>query len=191
MSPQAQAFFKRMCVDTGVPTLQLLGWVRTRWASLFTFFERLLKLRPAVNRFVLLADESPEVPKLAKKFYSNFRFSRADWQKIEKMDEVLQEPANIQQSFPSVGNPTVWRTLPLLEALQKTWENMATTKTFAEMPLDPNFKTAYVASAWDSEAYENGFALLEAKFDAYYVAPDPVVQSEVVVTPGIHFFSLA
>ncbi|KAF7372005.1 Zinc finger BED domain-containing protein RICESLEEPER 2 [Mycena venus] len=191
MSPQAQAFFKRMCVDTGVPTLQLLGWVRTRWASIFTFFERLLKLRPAVNRFVLLTDGSPEVPKLAKKFYSDFRFSRTDWEKIEKMHEVLQEPANIQQSFSNVGSPTVWRTLPLLEALQKTWENMAATKKFAEMrgsieaALDPNFKTAYVASAWDSDAYKNGLILLEAKFDAYYVAPDPVAQPEVVVTPAV------
>jgi len=49
-----------------------------------------LILIQAVNRFVLLADESPEVPKLAKKFYSDFRLSRADWEKIEKMHEVLQ-----------------------------------------------------------------------------------------------------
>jgi superfamily I DNA and RNA helicase len=44
----------------------------------------------AVNRFTLLADDSPEVPTLVKKFYSDFRLSRPDWGKIEKMHEVLR-----------------------------------------------------------------------------------------------------
>ncbi|KAJ7847307.1 hypothetical protein B0H13DRAFT_1907339 [Mycena leptocephala] len=87
----------------------------------------------AVNRFALLAEESPEVPKLPKKSYSDFELPTADWMKIEQMHEVLQEPANIQQSFSSAKYPTVWRTLPLLELLTRTWENMAATDKFADM----------------------------------------------------------
>ncbi|KAJ6616243.1 hypothetical protein B0H10DRAFT_1949272 [Mycena sp. CBHHK59/15] len=46
---------------------------------------------------------------------------------------VKQEPANIQQSFSSSRHPTVWCTLPLLEALAETWRNMAATEKFTDM----------------------------------------------------------
>ncbi|KAK6988282.1 hypothetical protein R3P38DRAFT_3332089 [Favolaschia claudopus] len=105
-SPQAQAFFKKMCRESGVPT---------------------------INRFVLLADDSPEVPNLVKKSYATFRLSTQDWDQLERIREVLQEPANIQQSFSSSRFPTVWRTLPLLEAMAETWRNMAATERFADM----------------------------------------------------------
>ncbi|KAK7025717.1 HAT family dimerization domain-containing protein [Favolaschia claudopus] len=189
-SPQAQAFFKKMCVEADVPALQLLGWIRTRWALMFTFLDRLILLRLAVNRFVLLADDSSEVPNLVKKSYANFRLSNQDWEHLGRIREVLQEPANIQQSFSSSRYPTVWRTLPLLEALAETWRNMAATDRFADMQdsiyaglenienwygktndtdvyficlaLDPNIKTAYTQESWNSEAYEEGLAKLES-----------------------------
>ena len=44
-SPQAQAFFKKSCRQVEVPILQLLLWIRTRWASLYTFLDRLLMLK--------------------------------------------------------------------------------------------------------------------------------------------------
>jgi len=44
-SPQARAFFKKSCQQVEVPVLQLLLWIRTRWASLFTFLDRLLILK--------------------------------------------------------------------------------------------------------------------------------------------------
>ncbi|KAF7364524.1 HAT family dimerization domain-containing protein [Mycena venus] len=199
VSPQAQAFPKKMCTETGVPVLQLLDWIRTRWASMFTFLDRLILLRAAVNRFVLLADDSAEVPNLVRKSYSNFRLSTRDWEQLIKMREVLQEPANIQQSFSSSRHPTVWRTLPLLEALAETWRNMAATEKFVDMresinagldnlekwygktddtdvyficlALDPNIKTAYAEESWNSAAFEEGMAKLEAVFDDYYIAP--------------------
>ncbi|KAK6971364.1 ribonuclease H-like domain-containing protein [Favolaschia claudopus] len=209
-SPQAQAFFKKMCAESGTPVLQLLGWIRTRWASMFTFLDRLILLRPAVSRFVLLADDSPEVPNLVKKSYATFRLSRQDWDQLAKIHEVLQEPANIQQSFSSARHPTVWRTLPLLEALAETWRNMAATERFADMrdaiyaglenvekwyaktddtdvyficlALDPNIKTAYAQDSWNSEAYEEGLTKLESVFDTYYVAPTTTVVE--VENPG-------
>jgi hypothetical protein len=44
-SPQARAFFKKSCHQVEVPILQLLLWIRTRWASLYTFLDRLLILK--------------------------------------------------------------------------------------------------------------------------------------------------
>ena len=44
-SPQAQAFFVKSCQQVEVPILQLILWIRTRWASLYTFLERLLILK--------------------------------------------------------------------------------------------------------------------------------------------------
>ncbi|KAK7036845.1 hypothetical protein R3P38DRAFT_2770914 [Favolaschia claudopus] len=148
-----------MCRESGVPVLQLLGWIRTRWASMFTFLDRLILLRLAVNR-------------------SRF--------------------------------PTVWRTLPLLEAMAETWRNMADTERFADMresilagldnlekwygktddtdvyficlALDPNIKTAYTQESWDSEAHEEGLAKLESVYDSYYVAPTTENVPEVAQT---------
>jgi len=44
-SPQARAFFKQTCIEVNIPCLELLQWVRTRWASLYTFLDRILKLQ--------------------------------------------------------------------------------------------------------------------------------------------------
>ena len=44
-SPQARAFFVKSCQQVEVPILQLLLWIRTRWASLYVFLDRLLILK--------------------------------------------------------------------------------------------------------------------------------------------------
>jgi hypothetical protein len=43
-SPQARTFFKSSCAQVGVPALELLLWIRTRWASLYQFLDRILFL---------------------------------------------------------------------------------------------------------------------------------------------------
>lgn len=45
MSPQARAFFRSSCEQVKIPPLNLLTWIRTRWASLFFFLERIIRLR--------------------------------------------------------------------------------------------------------------------------------------------------
>ena len=44
-SPQASVFFEKSCREAGIQPLQLLTWVRTRWASLFDFLDRIIKLQ--------------------------------------------------------------------------------------------------------------------------------------------------
>ena len=34
-SPQARKYFRKLCIEENVTPLQLLKWVRTRWASLY------------------------------------------------------------------------------------------------------------------------------------------------------------
>jgi len=41
----SSAFFKKSCEQVEVPVLQLLLWIRTRWASLYAFLDRLLILK--------------------------------------------------------------------------------------------------------------------------------------------------
>jgi hypothetical protein len=45
----------------------------------------------------------------------------------------LQEPANAQQLFSTSSHPTVWRTIPVLEFLQETWGDMATSSKFGSI----------------------------------------------------------
>ncbi|KAG2747616.1 hypothetical protein P692DRAFT_20736100 [Suillus brevipes Sb2] len=44
-SPQARVFLQKCCAEVNEPPLELLRWVRTRWASLFNMLERVFKLR--------------------------------------------------------------------------------------------------------------------------------------------------
>jgi hypothetical protein len=44
-SPQATAFFGQCCRQAGVPELKLVQWIRTRWASMHNFLERMLILQ--------------------------------------------------------------------------------------------------------------------------------------------------
>ena len=48
-SPQARAFFKQSCREVDIPTLELLTWIRTCWASLFNFLDRILMLKLVRN----------------------------------------------------------------------------------------------------------------------------------------------
>jgi hypothetical protein len=46
---------------------------------------------------------------------------------------LSQEPATAKQTFSSVCEPTVWRTIPVLEFLLESWENMAKHPKFFEV----------------------------------------------------------
>ncbi|KAG2035041.1 ribonuclease H-like domain-containing protein [Suillus americanus] len=135
-SPQAQAFICRSCTETNVPVLELVQWVCTRWASLFTCLDRLLLLwkvaddEQGVNRFVHLVDDSDEVPKLRKWQYADFKLTNSDWLQLSLIHEALQEPADATQSFSSSKHPTVWRVIPVLEFLQQSWKNMVADEKF-------------------------------------------------------------
>jgi len=194
-SPQAQAFFQNSCEEEDLPTLELLQWVRTRWASLFKCLERFIALRPAVTRFTNLADESPEVPKLRNKKYQDFKLDRADWKRLQLVYNVLKEPATAQQTFSSAKHPTAWRTIPTLECLANRWRLMASDPQYTPIAdaiqqglknvekyyketsesdvyficlvLDPNYKLAYVEGKWSPEELESGVAA----FDKYYQPP--------------------
>ncbi|KAG1744680.1 uncharacterized protein EDB91DRAFT_1080768 [Suillus paluster] len=143
----------------------------------------------AYKRFIQLTDDSDEVLKLHGKSYSDFKLSGQEWSKLELMRDILQEPANAQQSFLATCQPTVWCTIPILEFLQETWENMAqalkfngvanaillglknickwyhktddTDMYFVCLTLDPNYKLAYTKDKWDTQYFEDGMAHLE------------------------------
>ena len=44
-SPQARTFFNKSCKQADVPILELMLWVRTRWASMHSFLTRMLLLQ--------------------------------------------------------------------------------------------------------------------------------------------------
>ena len=95
-----------------------------------------------------LADDSDEVPNLKGKQYVDFRLLKKDWDTLKLMHEVLQvfiqctlklnylfslfqEPATAKQTFSSAVEPTVWRTIPVLEFLLQSWENMSEIQKFS------------------------------------------------------------
>ncbi|KAG1906385.1 uncharacterized protein F5891DRAFT_1244701 [Suillus fuscotomentosus] len=125
-----------------------------------------------------------EVPKLKDKLYTDFRLSAHEWGELDLMREVLQEPADAQQSFSATREPTVWRTIPVLEYLQEMLQNMANSSKFSRLStaieagvanlskwygktddtdvyficlaLDPNYKVAYAKDKWAPHFFEMG-----------------------------------
>ena len=54
-SPQARAYFSKLCVEENIRPLQLLKWVRTRWASLYDLITRLLDVRPVCSDLLIVS----------------------------------------------------------------------------------------------------------------------------------------
>jgi len=46
---------------------------------------------------------------------------------------VTQEPSNAQQTLSATSEPTVWRTIPILEFLQERWGDMAASPKFMDI----------------------------------------------------------
>jgi hypothetical protein len=90
-SPQARKYFQKLCVEENIAPLQLLKWVRTRWASLYDLITRLLDVRPVCTKFTLLADSSQDVPELTgSKSYGMFKLATKEWELLELIRDCLK-----------------------------------------------------------------------------------------------------
>ncbi|KAH9007507.1 hypothetical protein EDB83DRAFT_2532639 [Lactarius deliciosus] len=168
------SYFQTVCAEEGVKPLELKKWARTHWGSMYDLLERPLSSKLAVNKFVLVADDSDRVPKLKNKSYFDYRITPDEWKLLELMQEVLQEPREVQASFSSEKMPMVWHTIPTLECLQERWEIMARnanktdTYLYVLVTLDPTIKLEYCRANWDEGCVTAGAEALERIFDSYY-----------------------
>jgi hypothetical protein len=189
-SPQARAFFHKLCKDESLPPLQLLKWIRTRWASLYDLINRLLDVRPTCNKFILLADDDDRVPNLKHpKTYSMFKLTEGEWRLLELIRNGLREPALSCQSFSHATRPTVYHAFPVIESMQQKWERMAKSTKYTQIApalesglenlckwyralddsniyficlvLDPRVKMAYFETHWEHQYLEDGKESLE------------------------------
>ncbi|KAG2336033.1 hypothetical protein BDR05DRAFT_897307, partial [Suillus weaverae] len=109
-----------------------------------------------VNRFIQLADDSDEVPKLHGKSYSDFKLSGQEWSKLKLMQDVLQ--------FNGVANAILLGLENICKWYCKTDD---TDMYFVCLALDPNYKLAYAKDKWDMQYFEDGMAHLENIVSAY------------------------
>ncbi|KAG2346979.1 hypothetical protein BDR05DRAFT_945396 [Suillus weaverae] len=156
-SPQARTFFAQSCKQADVSVLELTQWIRTRWASMHSFITCMLLLQKGVNLCVELADDRLGELKLVHK--------------------VLQEPASVMQTFSSLSDPSIWQTIPVLEFLQKSWENMAALPRFSQV-RDTILKGLNNVAKW----YDKTKAT-----NAYFIclALDPNVKLPILSISGI------
>ncbi|KAI0808987.1 hypothetical protein BC629DRAFT_1437238 [Irpex lacteus] len=138
-SPQARAYFEKTCLEEGLKPLQLLKWVRTRWGSMYDLLERAITLRKGINKFCRNADDSPQVPQLKNKEYSDYRITNQEWDLLSVLKEVLEEPRKAQASFSAESKPTVWKVLMALECMRDKWTNMADNPRYALVSLSQCF----------------------------------------------------
>ncbi|KAF9002760.1 hypothetical protein BDQ17DRAFT_1326512 [Cyathus striatus] len=100
------------------------------------FLEHFTFLRKGVDQFVLLTDESEEVPDLPKQhLYSDFKMLKWDWKQLDTMKEVLCELAKVWWVFSKVHSPTVWCIIPSLKYIIWHWESMISKQNFSNVKL--------------------------------------------------------
>jgi hypothetical protein len=184
-SPQARKYFHKLCKDENLRPLQLLKWIRTRWASLYDLINRLLDVRPACNKFTVLADDDDRVPNLKPpKTYAMFKLTEGEWRLLELIREGLKGPALSCQTFSHSNRPTAFRAFPIIESMQQRWELMARDPRYAQivpgleaglhnlrkwyralddssvyficLVLDPRVKMAYFQKHWEEIYLDNG-----------------------------------
>ncbi|KAG2102329.1 hypothetical protein BD769DRAFT_1367557 [Suillus cothurnatus] len=131
-----------------------------------------------VNRFIQLTNDSDEVPNLqGGKSYADFKLSAQEWTELEFLSVTSnyayyyvphnKEPAEAQQSFSVTCEPTVWQTIPVLEYLQETLQNMAGSSKFS------SFLTAIEAGIenlckWYGKTDDTNVAYAKDKWDPHY-----------------------
>jgi hypothetical protein len=90
-SPQACAYFHKLCKEEKLQPLQLLKWIHTQWASLYDLIIRLPDVHPACNKFMLLANDDQRVPKLKPpKTYAMFKLTDVKWSLLELICDGLR-----------------------------------------------------------------------------------------------------
>lgn len=212
-SPQARAYFKEACKQVGIPQLEFVTWIRTRWGSLYKFLDRFLKLQKGIGQFILLVDANDHVPKLSgKRSYADFHLTERDWEQLANIKHSIRELSNAQQTFSKDRTPTVWRIISTFEFLIKNWDAMAGNPQFREVKdalneglkslrkwyarvegscvtyfvcvvLDPNLKNLYFRARWDREQYAAAMKKLEEVFDSYYIAPEITTRAVDTIVP--------
>jgi hypothetical protein len=190
-SPQARAFFEKLCKDEGLPSLTLLKWVRTRWASLYDLINRMFDVRAACHKFTLLADDDSRVPNLKPpKSYAMFKLTEGEWRLLDLIRDALRGPSFSCQTFSHSTRPTVYRAFPAIESMQQRWENMVKNPDYAPivpalqaglenlckwyrslddssiyficLVLDPRVKMAYFETHWEKVYLNAGTRSLKA-----------------------------
>ncbi|KAF8460964.1 hypothetical protein DFH94DRAFT_641038 [Russula ochroleuca] len=205
-SPQACSFFQKLCKDEGLPPLQLLKWVRTRWASLYDLINRILDVCIPCNKFTLLADEDDKVPKLKPlKTYSMFRLSEGEWCLLELIRDGLREPAASCQVFSHATRPSIFCAFPVIEFMQQKWETMAGDPMYSQIApaleaglanlhkwyraldessvyficliLDPRIKLVYFQKHWEQRYLDAGMQTLKTTVSHYSNCADLLIQT--------------
>ena len=121
-------------------------------------------------KFINLADDSRQVPKLQRKTYADFKLTSGEWDNLDLLHNVLkvletshdllhlltvrmQHPAQAQQVFSSQRTPTVSRVFPVIEFLLTALE---------AAQKDPKFESIEFAIAAGVSNLEKWYRKLDA-----------------------------
>ncbi|KAF8258738.1 ribonuclease H-like domain-containing protein [Lactarius quietus] len=122
LSPQASAFIFKCCADEGLPHLELIKYVWMRWSSMYDLLKRAFLSKLGITKFIQLANDSTQVPKLQKKMYKDYKLMSNEWTNLDLLRQVLKHPALAQQEFSSKRIPTVSRIFPTIKFLLMSLE---------------------------------------------------------------------
>lgn len=160
-SDQRIQFFHSIQRDLAIVSpLSIILHNNTRWGTAHVMAERGHKLRQAINRFILNADDrfGPITVirvngKITKKIrWGAFQLTEEEWARVLDCKIILEDIKNIQQLFSSQKEATMYRIIPAIEELLTLWEDKL---------QDPAF-----------EAYHDAIRDGIAKLQKYYVKFD-------------------
>ncbi|THG94301.1 hypothetical protein EW026_g7147 [Hermanssonia centrifuga] len=156
--PQACVYFATLCVEEGLAPLELIKWVRTQWGSIYYLLDCVKVNKAAVNKFTLLAYDSPKVLNLWKKNYSDYVICRPEWEVLDLIHEVLERQWEIMADTPKFA-PVHTAIKAGLAKLQKWYLAIGQTDIYYIcLALDPGIKTEYTSQNWETKYNDSGMA---------------------------------
>lgn len=108
------------------------------------------------------------------------RYTPPEYAQLDLM-MCFQEPATAKQTFSSAHDPTVWRTIPVLEFLLQSWENMANLPKFSE--IEPAIRKGLEnINKWYRKVNDT---------DAYFICLGMFIIHITSVVPHAYFIKLS
>ncbi|CAH1763824.1 8132_t:CDS:2, partial [Entrophospora sp. SA101] len=105
-SPQRRERFSRQCIALNINDLQLIPDIKTRWNSSFEMMKRALLLREPLHNMVS-----------ADKELKSYILSDNDWQRIEKISNLLECFQIATSEISNAHYPTLGRSVPIYNYL--------------------------------------------------------------------------
>ncbi|KIP07362.1 hypothetical protein PHLGIDRAFT_54960, partial [Phlebiopsis gigantea 11061_1 CR5-6] len=92
---------------------ELLRDVPTRWDSTYLMLERARSMRPIIDHFVVMPENS---------YFAKYRLTQREWTVLADLEDVLHAPHTFLHLMARETTPTLCSSIKCIECWMQSWE---------------------------------------------------------------------